>query len=215
MSQQGPGGYGGGGPYGPPGGGGGYGGPPAGGGGGGYPPPGGAPPGGGYPPPGGAPPGGYGGPPGYGPPAGGPPGYGPPQQNYGGYPGGPGGPPPKKSKALLFVGLGCGVLILLGIAGSVVSYFFMKSKMEDAQSAIANFGADSGVLAAPAPGSVSATCAKTIACCKAITGKSAGPSNTALVDQACNGIGLLSDAQCLQQYNALKPSAAAVHVSCE
>jgi len=211
MSQQGPGGYGGGGPYGPPGGGG-YGGPP---------------PGGGYPPPGGAPPGGYGppgGPPGYGgPPQGGPPpGYGPPQQGYGGYPGappgGPGGPlapPPKKSKALLFVGLGCGALILLGIAGSVASYFYMKSKVSDAEQAIANYGTGgAGVLAAPAAGSVSATCAKAIACCKAITEKSAG-TNTALVDQACNGIGLLADTQCLQQYNALKTSAAAVHATCD
>src|SRR5882724_6955399 len=144
MSQQGPGGYGGGGPYGPPGGGG-YGGPP---------------PGGGYPPPGGAPPGGYGppgGPPGYGgPPQGGPPpGYGPPQQGYGGYPGGPPGSPPKKSKALLFLGLGCGGLILLGIAGSVASYFYMKSKVSDAEQAIANYAADAGALAAPTPGSVS------------------------------------------------------------
>ena len=194
MSQQGPGGYGGGGPYGPPGGG--------------YPPPGGAPPGG-YGPPGGPPPG-YGGPPGAGPP-----GYGPPQPGYGGYPGGPPGPPPKKSKALLFVGLGCGALILLGAAGSIASYFYMKSKVNDAEQAIANYGAGgAGVLAAPAAGSVSATCAKAIACCKAVTGKSAG-QNSALVEQACNGIGLLSDAQCTQQYNALKSSAAAVHATCE
>lgn len=203
MSQQGPGGYGGGGPYGPPGGGG-YGGPP---------------PGGGYPPPGGAPPGGYGPPgappPGYGPPAGAPPGYGPPQP-YGGYPGAaPGAPPPKKSKALLFVGLGCGGLILLGAAGAIASYFYVKGKVDDAEGALSKLASGgAGSLAAPAPGSVSATCAKTIACCKAITEKSAG-QNSALADQACNGIGLLSDAQCLQQYNALKTSAAAVHATCE
>lgn len=204
MSQQGPGGYGGGGPYGPPGGGG-YGGPPPGGG---YPPPGGGPPGG-YGPPG-APPPGYGG-----PPAGGPSGYGPPQP-YGGYPGGPpAGPPPKKSKALLLVGLGCGGLILLGAAGAIVSYFYVKNKVNDAETALSNLASGgAGSLAAPAAGSVSATCAKTIACCKAITEKSAGPSS-ALADQACNGIGLLSDAQCLQQYNALKTSAAAVHATCE
>jgi hypothetical protein len=106
-------------------------------------------------------------------------------------------------------------LILLGIAGSVASYFYMKSKVSDAEQAIANYGTGgAGVLAAPAAGSVSATCAKAIACCKAITEKSAG-TNTALVDQACNGIGLLADAQCLQQYNALKTSAAAVHATCE
>jgi hypothetical protein len=208
MSQQGPGGYGGGGPYGPPGGGG-YGGPPPG--------------GGGYPPPGGAPPGGYGppgGPPGYGgPPPGSPPGYGPPQQGYGGYPAGPpagpAAPPPKKSKALLFVGLGCGALILLGVAASVASYFYMKSKVNDAETAIANLAAGgTSPLAAPAPGSVSAACAKTIACCKAVTGKAA-VGNPALVEQSCNGFALLSDAQCEQQYSSLKLSAAAVHATCE
>jgi hypothetical protein len=198
MSQQGPGGYGGGGPYGPPGGGGYGGGPPAGG----YPPPGGAPPGG-YGPAGGAPPG-------YGPPAG----YGPPQPGFGGYPAGPPGPPAKKNNALLWVGLGCGVLILLGAAGAVASYLYMKSRVSDAEQAIANYGAGGAGIAAPAAGAVSATCAKTIACCKAITGKTAGP-NTALAAQACNGIGLLSDAQCTQQYNALKTSAVAVHASCD
>src|SRR5450432_4573984 len=169
MSQQGPGGYGGGGPYGPPGGGGGYGGPPAGG----YPPPGGGPPGG-------PPPGGYGppagGPPGYGPPAGGPPGYGPPQQGYGGYPGGPpAGLPPKKSKALLWVGLGCGGLLLLGAAGSVASYFYMKSKVNDAETAIAGLAASAaaGNPVLGAPGAVATgTCAKAAACCKAIASKS-------------------------------------------
>lgn len=113
-----PGGGGGGGFGGPPpsgGGGGGFGGPPPGGGGGG---------GFGGPPPGGGGGGGFGGPPpGGGGGFGGPPGGAPPGGGFGGPPGGappggagtfgPSGAPPKKSGALKWVLIGCGVLLLL------------------------------------------------------------------------------------------------------
>lgn len=79
-------------------------------------PPGGG--GGGWgPPPGGGGPPGYGGPPSYG---GGPPGYGGGPPSYGGGPPGYGGgfpppqPPAKKSNTGLYVGIGCGCLLLLG-----------------------------------------------------------------------------------------------------
>ncbi len=217
MSQQGPGGYGGGGPYGPPGGGG-YGGPPPGGGG--YPPPGGAPPGG-YGPPAGSPPG-YGGPPG-----GAPPGYGPPQPGYGGYPGSPPGgppvPPAKKSKALLFVGLGCGGLILLSIAGSVAFYFYMKSKVSDAETAIANLAASGAAVGAPTPGTtdtatapiLSAACAKAAACCTAIATKTS-PASAALAAQGCaRTYASFADAMCAQQHANLKRAAATMGATCE
>jgi len=114
MSDQGPGGYGGGyGGGGPPGGGPPGGAPPGGQGGWGQPP--GAPPGG-Y----GQPPGGYGQPPGgYGPP-GAPPGW-QPQPGYGQPP--PGPPPAAKTNPLLWAGLGCGALLLIGGAGSAYFYF--------------------------------------------------------------------------------------------
>ena len=210
MSQQGPGGYGGGGPYGPPGGGG-YGGPP---------------PGGGYPPPGGGPPGGYG-PPGYGgPPAGGPPpGYGPPQQGYG-YPGGPpagaGGPPPKKSKTLLLVGLGCGALILLGVAGGIASYLYMKSKVNDAETAIANL-ADAGALGVPASGSAGAgsllalspMCAKAATCCAAMATKTS-PASAPFAAQACaKTYATFADNVCAQQYASLKQAATTMGATCQ
>ncbi len=206
MSQQGPGGYGGGGPLGPPGGGG-YGGVPPGG----YPPP------GGYGPPGNPPPGGYGGPPGSGgpgyPPGGSPPGYGPPQ--YGAGPPG-GSPPPSKKNPLIWVGVGCGVLFVLGGIGGVVAFFAVRQKSNDVQKQIelAASGVALGASAIAAP-SVPATgvCAKTVACCQTIASKSG--SNAPLAVQACAAYGSLSDAVCAQQYPALKRTAAAMGGSCE
>src|SRR6478736_1127014 len=222
MSQQGPGGYGGGGYGGPPGGGG-Y--PPGGPPGGGYPP--GGPPGGGYPPGGGgAPPGGYG-PPGYPPPGGAPPGYGQPQQGYGGYPpGGPPGAPPggpagpsKKSKALMWVGLGCGGLLLLSLAGGIASYFYVRSQASAIESAIAAASAGAtGTGASPGavpgtPATLTPTCAKAVACCKANAAKAAGV-NAAAVEQACSGIGLFTEDVCAKQYEGYKRAATVLGASC-
>jgi len=210
MSQQGPGGYGGGGPYGPPGGGGGYGGPPPGGG---YPR--GAPPGG-YGPPG-QPPGGYGGPPGYGPPGYGPPGGPPPgPAQYGGYPGGPGQPPPKKkSNALLFVVLGVGVLVLLGIGGAVASFLYVRNQANQAeqQIAAAASGVAAGVSAVNGGAAVSPACARAIACCKIVDGRSGG-QNAELIERACGGLGALSDAVCAQQHDAQKRAATLLGLTC-
>src|SRR6478736_6079727 len=210
MSQQGPGGYGGGGYGGPPGGGG-YGGPP---GGGGYPP--GGPPGGGYPPGGGAPPGGA--PPGYGQP---PPGYGgyPPGGPPGAPPGGPAGPPPKKSKALMWVGLGCGGLLLLSLAGGIASYFYVRSQASAIESAIAAASAPAtGTGASPGavpgtPATLTPTCAKAVACCKANAAKAAGV-NAAAVEQACSGIGLFTEDVCAKQYEGYKRAATVLGASC-
>lgn len=94
-------------------------------------PAGGPPPGGGF----GGPPGGGGAPPpggGFGGPAGGPPpgaaGYG------GGMP--PGGEPPKKkSKALMYVGIGCGILALLSCIGAGACWYCTKQAAESAGNA--------------------------------------------------------------------------------
>src|SRR6478736_1554274 len=194
MSQQVPGGYGGGGYGGPPGGGG-YGGPP---GGGGYPP--GGPPGGGYPP-GGPPGGGY-------PPGGGP----------GAPPGGPAGPS-KKSKALMWVGLGCGGLLLLSLAGGIASYFYVRSQASAIESAIAAASAGAtGTGASPGavpgtPATLTPTCAKAVACCKANAAKAAGV-NAAAVEQACSGIGLFTEDVCAKQYEGYKRAATVLGASC-
>jgi hypothetical protein len=211
MSQQGPGGYGGGGPHGPPGGGG-YGGPPPGG----YPPP----PPGGYGPPGGQPPGGYGppgpggygGPPGYGAPGAPPPGYGPAQ--WGGA--APGGSPSPSKSPLIWVGLGCGVLFLLGAVGGVIAFLSARSKQAEAEkqveavaSSIAQGASTALTPAVPASG----VCAKTVACCQAVASKSG--SNADLAVKACAAYANLSDAVCAQQYPALKQAATAMGGLCE
>jgi hypothetical protein len=122
--------------------------------------------------------------------------------------------PAKKSNALLFVGLGCGALILIGIGVSVAFFFYAKSKVDDAESAIAGAVGDAGAIAAPAPANASPICAKAIACCKVVANKAAS-GNPALVAQGCNSFAMLADAQCTQQYNSMKASAAAIGASCE
>ena len=205
MSQQGPGGYGGGGPYGPPGGGG-YGGPPPGGGYGGPPPP------GGYGPPG-APPGGYGGPPGYGPPggygpSGAPPNYGQPQ--YGAAP--PGGPPSPNKSPLIWAGVGCAVLILLGAVGGVFALIAARKKANDVEQQI-ELAVALGASAFNGQAPPTPACANAIACCKLTIAKTAG-ANAAAVEQACTGLGLLSDAACAQQYEGQKRAATALGLTC-
>lgn len=212
MSQQGPGGYGGGGPYGPPGGGG-----PAGGGGYGGPPPGGYPPAppGGYGPPGGQSPGGYGGPPGAQPPGGyGPPGYGQPQ--YGAPP--PGGQPPPSKSPLIWVGIGCGVLVLLGAIGGVVSFILARRAADNVEKQIdiaaTSVAAGASALSAVTGNAASTpACASAIACCKLTVAKTAG-ANAPAIEQACSGLAMLSDAQCTAQLDAYKRAALALGFTC-
>ena len=184
MSQQGPGGYGGGG-YGPPGA------PP-----GGYGPPG-APPGG-YGPPG-APPGGH-------PPA--PPGYG--QAAPPGY-GAPGAPqPPKKTNPLLYVAIGCGGLIVLGGIASIIAVVVMareaKNRVDAATgafSAALENATDAGLLdpdaSVPSGG---AACAQAADCCKIVVAATGAANPEAI--SSCESIrtnpGGVACAQALQTY---------------
>ncbi|MEO6599570.1 MAG: hypothetical protein ABIQ16_06830, partial [Polyangiaceae bacterium] len=145
------------------------------------------------------------------------PGYGPPQPGYGGYPapgGAGGGPPAKKSKALMWVGIGCGALLVLGVAGSIVGYYYVKSQVSDAETAIAA-AASAGALstALPTPATMSPTCAKAVACCQAVMAKTAG-ANAATGAQACNGIGLLSEGLCAKQYEGQRRAATVVGATC-
>ena len=155
-------------------------------------------------------------PPGYGPPGGGAPGYGPPGGGAPGY--GPAQPgyapqPAKKSKTLLWLGIGCGGLLLLSLAGGIAGYFFLRGQVDDAESAI-KAAASAAAVGAPTTPAVKAggTCGKAQACCEAIAKKNA---NGQLAKQACAAYGTLGDSVCAQQYAALKQTATALGGSCE
>jgi hypothetical protein len=219
MSQQGPGGYGG---Y-PPGGGppGGYGG---------YPPGPGQPPGG-YGPPG-SPPGGYGGPgapggyggpggPGWGqqPPQGGPPPYGAPP---------PPGPPPKKGTSpVVWLGVGCGVLLLVGGAGAAW-FFYAASQGISAALAVGSalVLADGGVSAPVAAGGAEGTpvvpgpaglatggpdCELAATCCRSIVTKSGGNAAAA---EACDNMKSAPRLACAQALETYKRSAPVIGATC-
>jgi hypothetical protein len=113
--------------------------------------------------------------------------------------------------------LGCGGLLLLGLAGGIASYFYMRSQVNAIEAAVASAAA-AGDSAAPgaspaAPSTLSPTCAKAVACCKATMAKTAAVS-AAAAEQACNGIGLLSDDVCVKQYEGQKRAATVVGASC-
>lgn len=132
-----------------------------------------------------------GGPPGYGGPYGGNPGPGAGQPyGAGGYPGGPGypqnpmpvQPPPKKSKVWLFAGLGCGFLILVAIAATLFTLYWMKNKAEalrsDVERQLANASsmpqapvAPGGQAVQPASGEATGDCQAALTCCKSIADK--------------------------------------------
>jgi len=120
--------------------------------------------------------------------------------------------PAKKSKALLWVGLGCGGFLLLSIAGGIASYFYVKGQVSDAESAIAA-AASAGVVGAPASGPISATCAKAVACCQSSMAKSVG-AGSAIASAACTALGRQSDPTCAQLYDSYKRAAAVSGATC-
>jgi hypothetical protein len=236
MSEQGPGGYGGG--------------PPPGG----WGPPPGSPPG--------APPGGYGVPPagGYGQPPGG---YGQPPGGYGQPPGAPQGfpqhgvaptqpgiapAPGKKTNPIVWLGLGCGALLLVGGAGAAWFYFSVfrpAQEIEHAVAAASGLGATVsigssglvvkipglGEVAAPttpspggaAPSPTSAPTASTgiakggpncdaaAACCKAMASKAGAQAQTIA---SCDALKSSPDFACAQALATYKKMAPLVGVTC-
>ena len=115
---------------------------------------------------------------------------------------------------MLWVGIGCGGLLVLGVAAGIASYFYMKSQVSAAETAIAAAASASPLgTALPAPTSMSPACAKAVACCQAVMNKTGG-ANAAAGAQACNGIGLLSEELCQKQYEGQKRAATVVGATC-
>jgi hypothetical protein len=113
---------------------------------------------------------------------------------------------------------------LLGAAGSIAFYMYMKSKVNDAETAIANLASGgaggitlpgvTGTSAASAP-VLSAACAKAAACCAAMAAKTS-PANGALAAQACaRTYATFADNICTQQYVSLKTAASTMGATCE
>jgi hypothetical protein len=117
-------------------------------------------------------------------------------------------------------------LILLGAAGSVGFYFYMKSKVSAAETAIENLATAGGTaVGTAAPGStdtaataaptLSAACAKAAACCTAIATKTS-PGSAAFAAQGCSRTyASFADAICTQQYVNLKRAATTMGTTCE
>jgi len=114
---------------------------------------------------------------------------------------------------MLWVGLGCGGLLLLSLGGGVAAYLYMRSQVSAVESAVAAASAAVAGESPTTPSNLTPNCAKAVACCKATMAKTAGP-NAAAAEQACNGIGLLADDVCVRQYEGQKRAATVVGASC-
>lgn len=137
----------------------------------------------------------------------------------------PPAPPPKKSNALLWVGLGCGGLFLL--AGAVAAAgLYMARKATN--SALESLSAAAAPLSPPqAPGTtpvptngatdsagspVDGACAKAAECCRKIVQKS---NAGAQAEAGCLAMKQLTEATCQQPLNTYRQSARLLGVSCD
>jgi hypothetical protein len=115
---------------------------------------------------------------------------------------------------LLWVLLALAVVALLGIASTVAIYLYARDRAKTAEeqiSAVAS-GVAAGVSTVNGGAPASAACANAIACCKVVAGRSG--QNAALIQQACGGFAALSDAVCIQQYDAQKRAATLLGLTC-
>jgi hypothetical protein len=128
----------------------------------------------------------------------------------------PGSPPPKKSNALLWVGVGCGGLLLLSAIGGGVAIYLTKRAAENAIAAAnSSFGVP---LSPPAPGalptaaSAGGSCAKAVECCiKIIQKTSPGAQNEA----SCQALKQLPDANCQLPLTTYQKSAQLLGLKCD
>jgi hypothetical protein len=89
----------------------------------------------------------------------------------------------------------------------------MRSQVSAVESAVAAASAAVGDSPGATPSTLTPSCGKAVACCKATMAKTAGP-NAAAAEQACNGVGLLAEDICVKQYEAYKRAATVVGVTC-
>jgi hypothetical protein len=114
-------------------------------------------------------------------------------------PGAPGAPaqygqpqPSKKSNTLLFVGIGCGALLLLTVVGAIVVYAMFGSALSGS--------------------STSPTCQKVAACCKRLFQQTGADPN---VLSKCDNYKRAPEATCKESLVQYEQSAAAHNLRCE
>lgn len=129
--------------------------------------------------------------------------------------------PAKKSNALLWVGIGCGGLLLLSGIASVAAYFFVANKVEEAGIALSAAAASAAAPlgAPPADGATDSSgaplggaCAKAAECCRKIIQKS---NAGAQAEAGCLALKQLPEASCEQPLQTYKQSAKLLGTSCD
>jgi hypothetical protein len=118
---------------------------------------------------------------------------------------------------MLFVGLGCGGLILLSLIGGGVAFYMAKKATDDA---IAAVSAAASPGAAPAAngatdssgGPANGNCAKAAECCRKIILKS---NAGAQAEAGCLAMKQLTEATCEQPLQTYRQSAKLLGVSCD
>jgi hypothetical protein len=116
---------------------------------------------------------------------------------------------------LLFVGLGCGGLILLSLIGGGVAFYLARQATNDAIAAVsaaAAPGAAPGTGTDSAGGPANGNCAKAAACCRKIIVKS---NAGAQAEAGCLAMKQLDEATCAQPLQTYRQSAKLLGVSCD
>lgn len=110
----------------------------------------------------------------------------------------------KKSNPLLWIGIGCGALLVLSLVGGALAYYFTMRAAKSAFEGIASSVAPSGA----APG---AACGLAVECCRKVNQKTGAGAQA---DSACQGLAALSEAQCQLSLTAYQRSAELLGLKC-
>jgi hypothetical protein len=116
---------------------------------------------------------------------------------------------------MLFVGLGCGGLILLSLIGGGVAFYLAKQATDNAIAAVsaaASPGAAPGSGTDSAGGPANGNCAKAAACCRKIIVKS---NAGAQAEAGCLAMKQLDEATCAQPLQTYRQSAKLLGVTCD
>jgi hypothetical protein len=113
----------------------------------------------------------------------------------------------------MWLGLGCGGLLLLSAVGSAVVYYALASAADElTEQAVKATSGNGSPASTSTSSSGSGTCDKATACCKAVVQKSGGDA-AALA--GCDNFKQVPELGCAQSLDTFKKSAAVLGVSCE